>query len=179
MTDTIESLVHKALCFRAQHDEIEIGGLNRGGLPTAKIKDPMRLDKFLRAKVINEAQYAAGFYFATLYAATHKSEISLSAYSGLPQEAFAQRIFREMGIIGKIASADLYNKIFRLMTPHLFRVAFQVCVNEMSLSDIASCFKIRKDKAKPEIRASLDELGVTIEQAREEILKSFDIGNQK
>lgn len=174
----LEMAVKSALAFREQHDELEVGGLNRGKL-IARVKDPMRIDKFLRAGVIDEGQYAAGFYFTNLYALSHRSEITLSAYSGLPKEAFAQRVFAELGIIGKVASCDLYHKVFRLMTPHLFRVAFMVCINELSLSEVAACFKIRKENTRDEIRKSLDELGIKLDEAREVIMLAIDSGNQK
>lgn len=180
-TETInplEQAIKSALSYREQHDELEVGGLNRGKL-IARVKDPMRIDKFLRARIINESQYAAGFYFATLYAVSHKSTITLSAYSGLPKEAFAQRVFKELGIIGKIASEDLYHKIFRFMTPHYFRVSFQVCVNEMTMRQLMQCFQCRHEKMQGDVGNSLDELGNAIEDARQAILNSIDTGKQK
>jgi len=100
---------------RLKHDAFVVGGEERGGLTMTTITDPLRIDKMLTAKIIDENQHLSGLQIITLWTIANRPLCGAMSY-GEQRSGFKH----ELGQINRMTAEDqFYRTMMYLATPQL------------------------------------------------------------
>jgi len=157
-TDSIKRTAYKNLPdkFYRQHHEFAYGGMEKSGLPKAKIRHPYYIDRLYEKGVIDASQHVAAVKLRRFWETIHSS---IRSCLNLQVRGSAST---EIYVVDTFQNGDFYRRIASMMDKKHFEFLVLICCEDYTMVQAARKLKHDRNKARVMLYTGLDDLSDVI-----------------
>lgn len=130
----------------------------------AQIEEPLRIDKLLKAGIIDEMQHLYGMQIVTLWTIASRPLIKTMQFTrlgGLPPDL-------SLLALSRMSAEDQYNKTIRSLRPRERELVTKICIEEMAAIEAGKMLKLPINSITVYVRSAFDALGNALAKMRDE-----------
>lgn len=127
-------------------------------------EDPLRIDKLLKAGVIDEMQHLYGLQIITLWTITHRPMLRSTRYD--PSMVRGTRPDMHRMALGKMSAEDEFYKTMSLLRPRPHGLISKICFEEKGAIEAGKELKLPINAITVYVRDAFDALGEALSAMR-------------